>query len=63
MLPIIYHEKYDIPVPKAHSFVGSKFSDLFKNLQLQYPEDLNVITPSPAQLENLKLSFLKNTPT
>ena len=33
MLPIIYHQEYDIPVPKAHSFVGSKFSDLFKNLQ------------------------------
>ena len=56
MLPIIYHQNYDIPVPKAHSFVGSKFSRLFKNLQLQYSEHLNVITPSPAQLENLKLS-------
>lgn len=56
MLPIIYHEKYDIPVPKAHSFVGSKFSDLFKNLQKQYSQNLKILTPSFAHLENLKLS-------
>ena len=56
MLPIIYHEKYDIPVPKAHSFVGSKFSDLFKNLQKQYLQNLKILTPSFAHLENLKLS-------
>ena len=56
MLPIIYHEKYDIPVPKAHSFVGSKFSDLFKNLQKQYSQNLEIFTPSFAPLENLKLS-------
>ena len=56
MLPIIYHQEYDIPVPKAHSFVGSKFSDLFKNLQKKYSQNLDILTPSFAQLENLKLS-------
>jgi len=55
-LPIIYHQNYDIPVPKAHSFVGSKFSDLFKNLQLQYSHHVDVLTPSSAQLDNLKKS-------
>ena len=55
-LPIIYHQDYDIPVPKAHSFVGSKFSDLFKNLQLQYSHHLDVLTPSSAKLDNLKQS-------
>ena len=56
MLPIIYHEKYDIPVPKVHSFVGRKFSDLFKNLQKKYSQNLEILTPSLAPLENLKLS-------
>ena len=55
-LPIVYHPKYDIPVPKIHSFVGSKFSDLFNNLQINYSSDLNVLTPSSANLENLKHS-------
>ena len=55
-LPIVYHHKYDIPVPKIHSFVGSKFSDLFNNLQKNYHSNLNVLTPSSANLENLKQS-------
>ena len=55
-LPIVYHPKYDIPVPKIHSFVGSKFSDLFNNLQINYSSDLNVLTPSSANLENLRQS-------
>lgn len=55
-LPIVYHPKYDIPVPKIHSFVGSKFSDLFKNLQKNYSSNLNVLTPSSANLKNLKQS-------
>ena len=55
-LPIVYHHKYDIPVPKIHSFVGSKFSDLFNNLQKNYSSNLNVLTPSSANLENLKQS-------
>ena len=55
-LPIVYHPKYDIPVPKLHSFVGSKFSDLFKNLQKNYSSNLNVLTPSSANLKNLKQS-------
>ena len=56
MLPIIYHENYDIPVPKAHSFVGTKFSDLFNNLQKKYSQNLDVLEPFPAQLNNLKES-------
>lgn len=56
MLPIIYHENYDIPVPKAHSFVGTKFSDLFNNLQKKYSHNLDVLKPFPAQLNNLKES-------
>lgn len=56
MLPIIYHENYDIPVPKAHSFVGTKFSDLFNNLQKKYSHNLDVLEPFPAQLNNLKES-------
>ena len=55
-LPIVYHPKYDIPVPKIHSFVGSKFSDLFNNLQKKYSSNLNVLTPSSANLENLRQS-------
>ena len=53
-LSIIYHQNYDIPVPKIHSFVGSKFSDLFRNLQKNYASSLNVITPSSAHLDKLK---------
>ena len=56
MLPIIYHENYDIPVPKAHSFVGTKFSDLFNSLQKKYSHNLDVLEPFPAQLNNLKES-------
>lgn len=56
MLPIIYHENYDIPVPKAHSFVGTKFSDLFNHLQKKYSHNLDVLEPFPAQLNNLKES-------
>ena len=55
-LPIVYHPKYDIPVTKIHSFVGSKFSDLFNNLQKNYSSNLNVLTPSSANLKNLKQS-------
>ena len=55
-LPIVYHPKYDIPVPKIHSFVGSKFSDLFNNLQRKYSSNLNTLTPSSANLENLRQS-------
>ena len=55
-LPIVYHPKYDIPVPKIHSFVGSKFSDLFNNLQKNYSSNLNILTPSSANLENLRQS-------
>ena len=36
--------------------MGSKFSDLFKNLQLQYSHHVDVLTPSSAQLDNLKKS-------
>ena len=53
-LSIIYHKNYDIPVPKIHSFVGSKFSDLFHYLQKNYASSLNVITPSFAHLDKLK---------
>ena len=53
-LSIIYHQNYDIHVPKIHSFVGSKFSDLFHNLQKNYESTLNVITPSSAPLNKLK---------
>ena len=55
-LSIIYHPNYDIPVPKIHSFVGTKFSALFNNLQKHYSSNLNVLTPSSANLENLKQS-------
>ena len=53
-LSVIYHQNYDIPVPKIHSFVGSKFSDLFEYLQKKYASSLNVITPLSATLEKLK---------
>ena len=53
-LSTIYHQNYDIPVPKIHSFVGSKFSDLFEYLQKKYASSLNVITPFSATLEKLK---------
>ena len=55
-LSIVYHPHYDIPVPKIHSFVGTKFSDLFNNLQKNYSSRLNILTPSSANLENLKQS-------
>ena len=55
-LSIVYHPKYDIPVPKLHSFVGSKFSDLLNNLQKNHYSNLNVLTPSSANLKNLKQS-------
>ena len=55
-LPIIYHSDYDIPVPKIHSFVGSKFSDLFTYLQENYSQNLEVLQPTPASFENLKKS-------
>jgi len=50
-LPITYHPNYDIPVPKNHSFVGSKFSDLFTYLQEYYSPNLKVLTPSSASQE------------
>ena len=53
-LSIIYHPNYDIPVPKIHSFVGNKFSDLFTYLQDHYFQNLDVFTPSSATFENLK---------
>ena len=55
-LPIIYHPHYDIPVPKIHSFVGNKFSDLFTHLQDHYFQNLDILTPSSATFENLKKS-------
>ena len=55
-LSIIYHPHYDIPVPKIHSFVGTKFSDLYNNLQKNYSSRLNILTPSLANLEDLKQS-------
>ncbi|MDC6447886.1 histone deacetylase [Alphaproteobacteria bacterium] len=55
-LPIIYHSNYDIPVPKIHSFVGNKFSDLFTYLQDHYFQNLDVLTPSSATFEKLKKS-------
>ena len=55
-LPIIYHPNYDIPVPKIHSFVGNKFSDLFTYLQDHYFQNLDVLIPSSASFENLKKS-------
>ena len=55
-LPIIYHPNYDIPVPKIHSFVGNKFSDLFTYLQDHYFQNLDVLMPSSASFENLKKS-------
>ena len=55
-LPIIYHPNYDISVPKIHSFVGNKFSDLFTYLQDHYFQNLDVLIPSSASFENLKKS-------
>ena len=55
-LPIIYHPNYDISVPKLHSFVGNKFSDLFTYLQDHYFQNLDVLIPSSASFENLKKS-------
>ena len=55
-LPIIYHPYYDIPVPKIHSFVGNKFSDLFTYLQDHYFQNLDVLIPPSASFENLKKS-------
>ena len=55
-LPIIYHPNYDIPVPKIHSFVGNKFSDLFTYLQDHYFQNLDVLIPSSASFKNLKKS-------
>ena len=55
-LPIIYHPHYDIPVPKIHSFVGNKFSDLFTYLQDHFFQNLDILTPSSATFENLKKS-------
>ena len=59
-LPIIYHHNYDIPVPKIHSFVGKKFSDLFTHLQEYYSQNLDVSTPSSASFEKLKKSHQIN---
>ena len=56
MLPIIYHEKYDIPVPKAHSFVGRKFSDLFKNLQTKVYSHRRQEGEQHCQLRSMPLS-------
>ena len=53
-LSVIYHKNYDIPVPKIHSFVGSKFSDLYHYLQKNNASSLEVIAPSSANLDKLK---------
>ena len=53
-LSVIYHQNYDIPVPKIHSFVGSKFSDLYHYLQKNNASYLEVIAPSSANLDKLK---------
>ena len=52
-LSIIYHKKYDIPVPKIHSFVGSKFSDLFTHLNNHYSSHLDILSPTSANWQNL----------
>ena len=52
----ITHPQYDIALPKNHKFTASKFSDLFKYLQIKdFYFRSNILEPNRASIEELKL--------
>jgi len=52
----ITHPQYDIALPKNHKFTASKFSDLFKYLQIKdFYFRSNILEPNKASIEELEL--------
>ena len=52
----ITHPQYDITLPKNHKFTASKFSDLFKYLQIKdFYFRSNILEPNKASIEELEL--------
>ena len=52
----ITHPQYDITLPKNHKFTASKFSDLFKCLQIKdFYSRSNILEPNKASIEELEL--------
>ncbi|MDC3131342.1 histone deacetylase [Pelagibacteraceae bacterium] len=52
----ITHPQYDIALPKNHKFTASKFSDLFKCLQIKdFYSRSNILEPNKASIEELEL--------
>lgn len=52
----ITHPEYDIALPKNHKFTASKFSDLFKYLQIKdFYFRSNILEPNKASIEELEL--------
>ena len=52
----ITHPEYDIALPKNHKFTASKFSDLFKYLQIKdFYSRSNILEPNKASIEELEL--------
>ena len=52
----ITHPQYDIALPKNHKFTASKFSDLFKYLQIKdFYSRSNILEPNKASIEELEL--------
>ena len=52
----ITHPHYDIDLPKNHKFTASKFSDLFKYLQIKdFYFRSNILEPNKASIEELEL--------
>jgi len=49
-IPWIFHQEYDIPLPKNHRFSSSKFGDLYTLLiDSELAKDADVFIPTPAK--------------
>ena len=49
-IPWIFHQDYDIPLPKNHRFSSSKFGDLYTLLiDTELSKDAEVFIPAPAK--------------
>ena len=47
-ISLIYHQKYDIPLPPNHRFMSSKFSDLFEEIKRNHLMDQAILLkPKP----------------
>ena len=59
-LSLVYHPKYDVPLPAGHRFTSSKFSDLFNELtHTGLIHDSRLIEPKPATEDELLLTHDK----